>query len=113
MSNSHYWKLPFLTILKQLAATYVLATPVLIYFAGTAMSFAKSNAQLCLGSSLLASLIGVLVIIGVNSLAMRRMRRFTEPVGSDGLRAGGPWSGRPDAADRRRVGGPVLPHRNK
>jgi ABC-type nickel/cobalt efflux system permease component RcnA len=81
MSKSHYWKLPFRTILKQLAATYVLATLVLIYFAGAAMSFAKSNAQLYLGSSLLAILIGVLIIIGVNSLAMRR---FTEPVEADG-----------------------------
>ena len=84
MNNSHYLKLPVRTILKQLAATYFLATPVLMYFAGTAMSFARSNAQMYLGSSLTASLVGVLIIVGINSLAMRRMRRFTEPVNADG-----------------------------
>ena len=79
MSSPHFWKLPVRTVLKQLAATYVLATPVLMYFAGTAMPFARNHAQLYLESSLLASVIGVVIIVGVNSLALRRMRRFTEP----------------------------------
>ena len=86
MSNSHYWKLPFRTILKQLAANYFIATPVLIYFANTSMPFAKSNPRLFLESSLVSSLIGLLVYVGVNALAMRRMRRFTEPVEADGAR---------------------------
>ncbi|HTZ52593.1 MAG TPA: methyl-accepting chemotaxis protein, partial [Spirochaetia bacterium] len=86
IASTQYWKLPIRTILKQLAATYVVATPVLIYFAGTAMSFARSSPHLYLGSSLLASLIGILIIVGVNSLAMRRMSRFTAPAGVDPAR---------------------------
>jgi len=80
MNNASYWRLPARTILKQLATTYLLATPVLIYFATTSMSFARSNPRLFLESSNLSGLIGALIMIVANSLAMRRMRRFTEPV---------------------------------
>jgi len=85
MSKPRYWKLPARTLLKQLATMYFLVVPVLMYFSSTTLTFARNNHQLFLASSVVTALVGAVMVVIANSLAMRRMRRFLEPVGDKPL----------------------------
>ena len=64
------------TLLKQLAVVYLLAVPVLTYFAATCMPFARNHAALFAQSRLVSMPVSFLVIVVGSLLAMSPVTRY-------------------------------------
>ncbi len=64
------------TILKEAAANYLLAPPVLIYFVATTLGFARHNQGLFIMLAGVSCVASFLTLVSVNALAMRPISRF-------------------------------------
>jgi methyl-accepting chemotaxis protein len=64
------------TVLKELAAVFLLASPVLTYFAATCLAFARNHQQMFMSLVFVAVLASLVILVGGALLSMRPVRRF-------------------------------------
>jgi methyl-accepting chemotaxis protein len=69
-------RMPLRTILKELAANFLVTPPVLIYFVATSLGFARHNLGMFVTLAVAACLMSALALIVVNTATMRPMSRF-------------------------------------